>query len=58
MFVTDEYRGICLRFLERADRAFGWPLVAAGAPKIVDDLLLLASFRHVRPPEEASRSPR
>jgi MFS family permease len=31
---------------------FGWPLVAAGAIKIVYDLLLLATFRHVRPPEE------
>ena len=31
---------------------FGWPLVAAGAIKIVYDLLLLAMFRHVRPPEE------
>ena len=35
--------------------SFGWPLVAAGALKIVYDLLLLASFRRVRPPEEASR---
>ena len=33
--------------------AFGWPLVAAGAAKIVYDLLLLAMFRKVRPPEEA-----
>ena len=35
--------------------SFGWPLVAAGALKIVYDLLLLASFRRVRPPEEATR---
>jgi predicted MFS family arabinose efflux permease len=32
---------------------FGWPLVAAGGLKIVYDLLLLAMFRRVRPPEEA-----
>jgi len=32
--------------------SFGWPLVAAGAIKIVYDLLLLATFRRVRPPEE------
>jgi MFS family permease len=32
--------------------AFGWPLVVAGAVKIVYDLLLLAMFRKVRPPEE------
>lgn len=31
---------------------FGWPLVAAGALKIAYDLLLLAFFRKVRPPEE------
>ena len=31
---------------------FGWPLVAAGVLKIVYDLLLLALFRKVRPPEE------
>lgn len=32
--------------------AFGWPLFAAGAVKVVYDLLLLAMFRTVRPPEE------
>ncbi len=32
--------------------AFGWPLVAAGCVKIVYDLLLLAMFQKVRPPEE------
>jgi MFS family permease len=32
--------------------AFGWPLIAAGVTKIVYDLLLLAMFRKVRPPEE------
>jgi predicted MFS family arabinose efflux permease len=37
---------------------FGWPLVAAGALKIVYDLLLLAMFRNVRPPEEARITPR
>jgi MFS family permease len=31
---------------------FGWPLLAAGALKIVYDLLLLAMFRKIRPPEE------
>jgi MFS family permease len=31
---------------------FGWPLIAAGVTKIVYDLLLLAMFRKVRPPEE------
>ena len=33
--------------------SFGWPLVIAGGLKIVYDLLLLATFRKVRPPEEA-----
>ncbi len=32
--------------------SFGWPLVAAGALKVIYDLLLLALFRHRRPPEE------
>jgi MFS family permease len=35
--------------------SFGWPLVAAGAVKIVYDLLLLTMFRKVRPPEEHPR---
>ena len=30
----------------------GWPLVICGALKITYDLLLLAQFRHVKPPEE------
>jgi len=34
---------------------FGWPLIIAGALKIVYDLILLALFRNVRPPEEAAR---
>lgn len=34
---------------------FGWPLVVGGALKIVYDLLLLALFRKVRPPEESER---
>jgi len=38
--------------------AFGWPLIAAGLTKIVYDLLLLAMFRKVRPPEEDESSPR
>lgn len=36
---------------------FGWPLVAAGGLKIVYDLLLLAMFRKVRPPEEIAVAP-
>ncbi|GAB3627636.1 hypothetical protein PTE30175_02329 [Pandoraea terrae] len=32
--------------------SFGWPLLAAGTIKISYDLLLLAMFRKVRPPEE------
>jgi len=32
--------------------SFGWPLVAAGGIKIVYDLLLLATFRKIRPVEE------
>jgi MFS family permease len=32
--------------------SFGWPLLVGGATKIVYDLLLLAMFRRVRPPEE------
>jgi hypothetical protein len=31
---------------------FGWPLILGGALKIVYDLLLLAMFHRVRPPEE------
>ncbi len=34
--------------------SFGWSLVIAGGVKIVYDLLLLATFRAVRPPEEAA----
>jgi MFS family permease len=32
--------------------SFGWPLVLAGVTKSVYDLLLLAQFRAVKPPEE------
>src|SRR5215204_1042984 len=35
-----------------ATSGFGWPLVIGGGLKIVYDLLLLAMFRNVRPPEE------
>jgi hypothetical protein len=35
---------------------FGWPLLVAGGVKILYDLLLLATFRTIRPPEE--RTPR
>ena len=31
---------------------FGWSLVIAGGVKIVYDILLLVTFRTVRPPEE------
>jgi MFS family permease len=37
--------------------SFGWPLIIAGGVKIAYDLLLLATFRTVRPPEEAARRP-
>lgn len=35
---------------------FGWPLVAAGCVKVAYDLLLLAMFRKVRPPEETRQA--
>lgn len=34
--------------------SFGWPLFVAGALKIAYDLMLLATFRRVRPPEEVT----
>jgi predicted MFS family arabinose efflux permease len=34
---------------------FGWPLIACGLLKIVYDILLLAQFRKIRPPDEALR---
>lgn len=34
---------------------FGWPFILAGALKISYDLLLLAMFHRVRPPEEVGR---
>lgn len=37
--------------------AFGWPLVVGGVLKIVYDLLLLAMFSRVRPPEEETKRP-
>jgi MFS family permease len=36
---------------------FGWPLLVAGLTKIVYDVLLLAMFDKVRPPEEGARRP-
>jgi MFS family permease len=36
--------------------SFGWPLLIAGALKVIYDLLLLALFRKTRPPEESIRS--
>jgi hypothetical protein len=35
--------------------AFAWPLLLAGVLKITYDLLLLARFRRLRPPEEQQR---
>jgi predicted MFS family arabinose efflux permease len=35
--------------------SFGWPLAISGAIKIAYDLLLLATCRKVRPPEESAR---
>lgn len=35
---------------------FGWPLLLSGALKAVYDLLLLAMFRKLRPPEEQGRT--
>jgi MFS family permease len=32
--------------------SFGWPLIAGGAFKLIYDILLLAMFRSVRPPQE------
>ena len=37
--------------------SFGWPLIIAGGVKIVYDLMLLATFRTVRPPEEVAARP-
>jgi len=36
---------------------FGWPLIVAGVVKIAYDLMLLATFRTVRPPEERVAPP-
>ena len=38
-----------------ASSTFAWPLLLAGLLKIAYDLMLLAQFRHVRPPEEQRR---
>lgn len=35
---------------------FGWPLIVGGALKAAYDLILLAQFREIRPPEELSRT--
>ena len=37
--------------------SFGWPLLIGGTLKAAYDLVLLAEFRHVRPPEETPRPP-
>jgi len=36
--------------------SFGWPLIIAGALKIIYDLLLLLTFKAVRPPEEINQA--
>jgi len=36
-------------------RALGWPLAVAGGVKILYDLLRLAPFGKIRPPEEDKR---
>jgi MFS family permease len=36
---------------------FGWPLVLGGAIKAIYDVVLLAQFRHLRPPEEREGAP-
>ena len=38
-----------------AASSFGGFMIAAGAIKIAYDLLLLAAFRNIKPPEEASQ---
>jgi MFS family permease len=38
--------------------AFAWPLLIGGALKIIYDLLLLAMFRRIKPPEETRRPER
>jgi MFS family permease len=38
--------------------AFGWPLVIGGALKAIYDLIFLAMFTRVRPPEEAAQAER
>lgn len=40
-----------------AASAFAWPLLIAGALKIVYDLVLLAQFQGIRPPEEQAPKP-
>jgi hypothetical protein len=35
----------------------GLPLVVCGALKIAYDVVLLFSFRHMKPPEEQARAP-
>jgi hypothetical protein len=38
--------------------SFGWPLIVAGALKIVYDFSLLVTFRKLRPPEESAAATR
>ena len=43
---------VCTGLLLGAPALMNWPFFIAGGLKIVYDLLLLRSFRHVRPPDE------
>jgi hypothetical protein len=36
---------------------FGWPLIVGGGVKVAYDMLLLAKFRKIRPPEEKNGRP-
>jgi hypothetical protein len=37
-----------------ANPLYGWPFLLAGGLKVVYDLLIIAVFRKVKPPEEAN----
>jgi MFS family permease len=47
---------VCAGFLLGSPALMSGPFFVAGGLKIVYDLLLLAAFRHVKPPEELERS--
>ena len=52
-YVRVELRGVPAELITRFD--LRWPLILGGALKAGYDLLLLAQFHDVRPPEEAAR---